>query len=686
MGEAKGARTMASRTGRGYNHSLKDKPRASTGQNHQAMTGQKHTRRYYLNDIPLDEAVQRFHAALEQVGGLNLAHAEIVPLDQAQGRVTAEPVWAKVSSPHYDSAAMDGVAVRARDTVGATETSPLRLKLGDQAVWVDTGDPIPPGFDAVIMLEVVHEAGESTIEIQSPVAPYQHVRPLGEDIVATELLLPENHRLRPADLGACAAAGFTELSVRRRPSVAIIPTGTELVPAGSTLKPGDILESNSLVLGAMVDEWGGHAKRWQVVPDDYDRLKATILEAAQRSDIVVVNAGSSAGSHDYTARLVEELGQLLVHGVAVRPGHPVVLGIVDQKPVLGIPGFPVSAMLTCELFVKPLIERKLGVQTPPRHRITATNTRKVLSPMGEDEFLRVRLGRVGGKMVATPIQRGAGVIMSMVRADGLVLIPRFSEGLDAGEEVSVDLLRPAQEIEGNIVAIGSHDLTLDLLANHIHRRNPQLSLSSSNVGSLGGLMALSRGEAHLAGSHLLDEETGEYNVPFVRRYLKGHDVVLVNLVQRVQGLMVPKGNPKGVASLEDLARDDVTFINRQRGSGTRILLDYKLEQLDISPEKINGYDREEYTHLAVAAAVEGGRADVGLGILSAARAIGLDFVPLLTEQYDLVIPKDFYESDLLQPLLSLIRSQEFRREVDALGGYDTATMGKVVAEISSDLP
>ena len=648
------------------------------------MTGQKHGRRYYLNDIPLEQAIQRFHDALQQVGGLTPAPPETVPLDQAYSRVTAQTLWAKVSSPHYDSAAMDGVAVRARDTLGATETSPLRLKLGQQALWVDTGDPMSPGFDAVIMLEVLHEVDKSTIEIHSPVAPYQYVRPLGEDIVATELLLPENHRLRPVDLGACAAAGLTELSVRRRPTVAVIPTGTELVPAGSPLKPGDIPESNSLVLAGMIDEWGGQAHRWQAVPDDYDRLKATLMEAVHQSDIVVLNAGSSAGSQDYTARLVEELGQLLVHGVAVRPGHPVVLGLIDKKPVLGIPGYPVSAVITCELFVKPLIESKLGVQAPGRQRIAATITRKVLSPMGEDEFLRVRLGRVADKLVATPIQRGAGVIMSMVRADGLVLVPRFSEGLDAGQQVTVDLLRPPEEIEGTIVAIGSHDLTLDLLASHLHRRNPGISLSSSNVGSLGGLMALSRGEAHLAGSHLLDEETGQYNLPFVRRYLKGRDVVLVNLVQRVQGLMVPKGNPKGVSSLEDLGRDDITFINRQRGSGTRILLDYKLKQLDISLEKINGYDREEYTHLAVAAAVEGGRADVGLGILSAARALDLDFVPLLTERYDLVIPKEFYETDLLQPIMPLIRSQEFRQEVDALGGYDTATMGEVVAEISSD--
>ena len=650
------------------------------------MRGQerKHGRRYYLSDVPMEEATALFHAALERVDALQPSEPETVPLDGCRGRVTAEPVWAKISAPHYDSAAMDGVAVRARDTVGATETSPTRLDLEEQAVWVDTGEPLPPGFDAVIMVEVVDEVDESTIEIRSPVPPYHHVRRLGEDIVATELVLPENHRLRPVDLAACAAAGLTELPVRRRPRVAVIPTGTELVPAGSPVKPGEIIEFNTLMLAGMIEEWGGMASRHRPVPDDYDLLKDSIQKALEEHDIVLVNAGSSAGSKDFTARLVEELGQLLVHGTAIRPGHPVVLGHVGDKPVLGIPGYPVSAALTCEIFVKPLLEKKLGVRTPPRPHIRSTITRKILSPMGEDEFLRVRLGRVGEKMVATPIQRGAGVIMSMVRADGLVTIPRFSEGLGAGEEVDVELLRPVEDIEATIVAIGSHDLTLDLLANRIHGLDPGLSLASSNVGSLGGLIALTRGEAHLAGSHLLDEATGEYNLSFIRRYMKGRDVVVVNLVHRKQGLIVPAGNPKDVSSLEDLGRDRITFINRQRGSGTRMLLDYKLNGLGISTDRIDGYGREEYTHLAVAAAVAGGTADVGLGILSAARAMELDFVPLLTEQYDLVIPSEHYESDLLQPLLSLIRTGEFRSEVDELGGYDTSTMGEVVARLSGD--
>ena len=641
-------------------------------------------RRYYLNDVPLDEAVRKFRTALQDAGALGPSPAETVAIDAANGRVTAEPVWAKASSPHYDAAAMDGVAVRAADTVGATETSPVRLMVGSQAAWVDTGDPVPHGFDSVIMIEVVHRVDETTIEVQSPVAPYQYVRRLGEDIVATELVLPQNHVLRPQDLAACAAAGLSSVQVRRPAAVSIIPTGAELVPPGTSPGPGGIIDTNGIMLAAMVAEWGASADRREPVPDDRERLKATVQDALRCSDIVVVNAGSSAGSEDYTAAVVEDLGTLLVHGVAVRPGHPVVLGLIDSKPVLGIPGYPVSAALTCELFVKPLIERMLGQPARKRERTKATMARKVSSPVGEDEYLRVGLGVIGEKMVATPMQRGAGVIMSLVRADGLVVVPRFSEGVDAGGEVDVELLRPAEQIEGTIVATGSHDLTLDLLSGMLSSLGPERRLASNNVGSLGGLLALSRDEAHLAGCHLLDPETGEYNIPFVRRYLKGRCVVVLSLVHRVQGLIVPPGNPKSVSTLDDLVREGIKYVNRQRGSGTRVLLDHMLKRGGIHSQGISGYEREEYTHLAVANAVAAGKADVGLGILSAARAMEMDFVPLLKERYDLVIPVELYEGELLAPLLTIIRSDGFKAQVEALGGYDTSGTGEIVAELGSD--
>jgi len=650
--------------------------------------------RIYLHDIPLDEAWSRFIRALEGAGRWDPLPGEVVPVAEALGRVTAEPVWARVSSPGYHASAMDGYAVRAVDTYGASETAPVRLacvpRLGTlpdvprPAAYVDTGDPLPAWADAVIMREHAQPLGDEAVEIMAPVAPWQHVRPLGEDMVATELVLPANHALLPVDLGAVAGAGHTAVSVRRRPRVAVIPTGTELVTveqaAAAGVRPGDIIEYNSLVLAAQVAQWGGAATRHAIVPDDFALIKAALQEAAAGHDLVLLNAGSSAGSEDYTARAVEELGELLVHGVAVRPGHPVILGMVGGTPVIGVPGYPVSAALTGEIFVEPLLARWRGQPPLEKPSIAATITRKLLSPMGEDEWVRVTVGQVGDRVVAAPLSRGAGVITSLVRADGIVRIPRFSEGVDAGQAVTVELYRAPAEIARTLVAIGSHDLTLDLLAQHLAERHPGMRLSSAHAGSLGGLIALRRGEAHLAGAHLLDETTGGYNWSYVRQYLPDLPVALITLVQRDQGLMVPPGNPQGLAGLADLARPDVSIINRQRGAGTRLLLDYRLRQLGIVPESVRGYAREEYTHLAVAAAVASGVATCGLGIRAAARALGLDFVPLEKERYDLVIPLAYLDTGPLQKLLGLLADARFRDAVAALPGYDVTLMGVRVQE------
>jgi putative molybdopterin biosynthesis protein len=620
---------------------------------------------------------------------------EAVPLDEALGRITAEPVWALLSSPGYHASAMDGYAVRSSDTVGATETSPLRLALGKDgpASYVDTGDPLPAWADAVIMIEQTQlcdaAGGESAIEIQAGVAPWTAVRPMGEDMVATELVLPANHLLTPVDLGALAGSGHTDVMVRRKPKVAIIPTGTELVTVEQArehgIKPGDIIEYNSLVLASQVREWGGIPTRYPIVRDDFELIKKTVSEAAAGHDLVLVNAGSSAGSEDFTSSIVEKLGTLLVHGVAIRPGHPVILGMVNAAgtsggvPVIGTPGYPVSCALTGEIFVETILARWRG--QPPRRKpeLKAAVTRKLLSPMGEDEWVRVTVGRVGDRTVAAPLSRGAGVITSLVRADGIVRIPRFSEGVDAGQEVTVELYRPPSAIEQTIVHIGSHDLCLDLLAQHLAESGRHFK--SANAGSLGGLLALQRGEAHLAGTHLLDPATGGYNSSYVRQYLPSEPVVLVTLVHREQGLIVAPGNPEGITGFEDLSRAGVRFVNRQRGSGTRILLDYHLNRLGIKPGEIQGYRREEFTHLAVAVAVRSGAAHCGLGIAAAARALELDFIPLEKERYDLVIPVRHYGSELLRPLLDLLRGEEFRRVIGELPGYDATGMGTVVEEI-----
>jgi putative molybdopterin biosynthesis protein len=453
------------------------------------------------------------------------------------------------------------------------------------------------------------------------------------------------------------------------------------VEPGTKLKVGDIIEFNASVMGGLVTEWGGEFVRHPIVPDETERLKEALSSALAGSDLVVINAGASTGSEDYTADIIGALGEVLLHGVNIKPGKPVLLGWAEGTPVLGVPGYPVSAYVTFSLFARPLVMKWQGLEDEgPRH-VTATLSRQVASTLGQEEFVRVKVGKVGGTLIASPLGRGAGLIMSLARADGFLRIPAMSEGVGAGSEVQVELLRPAEDIEKTLVSIGSHDNALDILANAMKKRYPAISLSSAHVGSLGGLMALKRGEAHLAPSHLLDEETGEYNVPFVRRLLPEKPVALVNLVYRDQGLMVLRGNPRGITTFRDLMRDDVTFINRQAGAGTRLLLDKCLKEQGIDPQRINGYEKEEYTHMTVASAVLTGVADAGLGVLSAARALGLDFVPVAKERYDLVIPKEMMETEMVRALLHIIREdEEFREAVMALGGYDVSDMGKVMWE------
>ena len=650
----------------------------------------------YLHDIPLSEAQARLRQALQDADLWRVLGTEIIPLDEnALGRVTSEPIWARISSPHYHSSAMDGFAVRSLATNEALPSRPVTLQIGAEAQYMDTGDPLPDWANAVIPIENVESLDEhgkitkdirrpGSIRIRASVPPWSHVRPLGEDIVATQLVLPAGHTLRPVDLGAIAASGYQEINVARKPKVAILPTGTELVPIGSQLEPGDILEYNSLVIAAKVKAMGGEATRFPIIKDDFDLICLSVEEAAREHDLVLLNAGSSAGAEDFSARVVEKLGQLLVHGVAVRPGHPVILGMIasDQSnnmvPIIGVPGYPVSAALTVDIFAEPIIAKWLGRRPNELQIETATLTRKIVSPPGDDDYVRVAVGKVGDRLLAAPLSRGAGVITSLVQADGLAIIPRGAQGMDAGEKLKIHLYRSRAEIERTILCIGSHDLTLDLLAQFLAEKDRRLA--SANVGSQGGLIALRRGEAHLAGSHLLDPNTGEYNISYIRQYMPNIPVKVIALVGREQGLLVKKGNPKGVKGLEDLHKPEIQFLNRQRGAGTRVLLDYHLNLLGIAPESIVGYSQEEYTHLGVAAAIASGRADCGLGIAAAAQALDLDFIPLFQERYDLVIPKEHADSHLLAPLFGLLTDRGFREAVSQLTGYNVSVMGSVILE------
>ncbi|MCI9598295.1 MAG: molybdopterin biosynthesis protein [Firmicutes bacterium] len=630
-------------------------------------------RNLYLETKPVDEAAALYLAALQRV--INIQY-ETIPVAKSLNRVTRHAVHAKYCSPLFNASAMDGIAVISERTKNVSETDPVLLKEETDYVVVDTGDPIHPPYDAVIMAEDLVETEEGVLIIASA-APWQHVRPIGEDIVAGEMILPSSHKIRPIDVGVLLSAGITEVEVVKRPEAAIFPTGTEIIEPEQEPEDGSIIESNSRMFENMVVEAGGIAHRFPPIIDDYEKIKTSIAEAVETFDMVIVNAGSSAGTEDYTVHVLRELGEVLVHGVAIKPGKPVILAIVKGKPVIGLPGYPVSAYIGFENFVEPVLS--LMCQTPAKRRETVTTyvSKRLVSSLKHKEYVRVKVGKVGDKMVAAPLARGAGAAMSLVRADGFCVIEQNSEGVEAGQPVQVELYREKSQVENTVVIIGSHDLILDVAADMMPDRHKGMFVSSTHVGSMGGLMALKRKEAHLAPIHLLDEETGEYNISYMKRLFGSGKMALIKGVGRTQGILVKKGNPLGIQDIRDLARLECRYVNRQRGAGTRVLFDYKLKQLDIDPERINGYDREAATHMAVAAAVGSDGADAGMGILSAAKAMDLDFIPVGPEEYDFAIPQEYLELPHIQAFLDILGSDEFHQRLDELGGYTYERAGEV---------
>jgi len=608
---------------------------------------------------------------------------EMISVPDAVGRVLSEPVTAVISSPNFHLSAMDGIAVKAANTFGASETRPKELVIDKDAFYVNTGHVMPENTNAVIMIEHVNDLGQGLVEIEAPTFPWQNVRKVGEDIVATELLFPHNHVITPYCVGALLSGGIFAVPVSKKPKILIIPTGSELVDWRETsledLKPGQVLETNSFVLGKLIESCGGTFTRHDMLTDDPKKLKRATLDAVNGDfNMVLTVGGSSAGSEDYTRNVIDDLGHVMVHGVTIMPGKPVIIGAIKDKPIFGIPGYPVSAIVVFEQFVAPLISMMLGQPAKERPWVQVKPTRKIASRLGLEEFIRVKLGSVGNEIVATPLPRGAGCITTLTEADGIIRVPNNIEGINPHEPVTAELLRPLSSINNTIVVVGSHDNTLDILADQIRTGHGDLTLSSSHVGSMGGLMAIKKGVCHLAGSHLLDTEDGTYNISYLKKYLPDVGVKIVNLVFRDQGLIVPPGNPKSINGIEDLSRDDIIFINRQAGSGTRILFDYRLKQIGIDPSNVSGYENEEFTHMSVAVAVLSGAVDVALGIYAAAKALNLDFIPVVTEQYDLIIPEIFYESENIQILLETINSPEFKKRVQALGGYSTKKTGQII--------
>ena len=659
-------------------------------------------RNLYLQTIPVEEAREKYLSAVSQIVDVKY---ETIDVTQSLDRVTAKAVYARYSSPLFNASAMDGIAVNAADTSAATETNPVILK-EDQYVVVDTGDPIHPPCDAVIMAEDIVETDEG-VKIIASAHSWQHIRPIGEDIVAGEMILPSSHKIRPIDIGVLLSAGILKIDVVKKPEVAIFPTGTEIIEPDAEIEDGSIIESNSRMFENMVNVAGGIGHRFPPIIDDYQQIRDQVSAAVDTHDMVIVNAGSSAGTEDFTVHVLRELGEVLVHGVAVKPGKPVILAIVRGKPVIGLPGYPVSAYIGFENFVTPIIQMMAKRTEKLTETVEAHISKRLVSSLKHKEYVRVKVGKVGDKFVAAPLARGAGAAMSLVRADGFCVIEQSSEGVEAGEKVNIDLYRSRNEIENTVVIIGSHDLILDVIADIMPNKYRNMFVSSTHVGSMGGLMALRRGEAHMAPIHLLDEATGEYNVSYIKKMFK-EPMALIKGVHRIQGIMVKKGNPLGIKGIADLAtpcdacgvdtygtdvtdaesgtvgtagnaaKSTIRYVNRQRGAGTRVLFDYRLKQENIDPSSITGYDREMATHMAVAAAVASDGADAGMGVLSAAKAMDLDFIEVGPEEYDFAIPAEYLELPHIKAFIEILQSSEFRDRIEELGGYSAENAGKII--------
>ncbi len=630
-------------------------------------------RKIYLKKMDLEDGLEEFMEVLESEGFFEV-ESEIIETVDALGRITAKAIHARRSVPHYTSAAMDGIALRSESSYGASETSPKILRKGEDFVFVNTGDPIPAGFDAVLMIEKVKVLNDDEVMIFEPVFPGNDLRPIGEDVAAGEMILTRYRRIEHHDIPLLLAAGVFEIEVLKKLRAAVIPTGDEIVPPFEAIRSGAIPETNGPMTTAFLKEMNVEATLVDVVKDDPELIRKAIESAVEKSDIVFTIAGSSAGSKDYTYRVLEDIGKVVVHGMNIKPGKPVILAVVYGKPVIGLPGFPVSLEIVLQNVVKPLILRKYRTVEKIPRTVKAVSSVRMTSSISEKEYIRGTVGKVRGRVVFSPLKRGAANLVSLTRHDAMLIVEKGKMVVDEDEEVEV--LFRGGDLERKILVVGSHDVLIDILADLLKERDYRIQLSSSSVGSMGAIIAVSRGYAHMGGTHLLDPETGEYNIPYIERVTK--DYILVNMSFRIQGLIVQKGNPKGIKGLEDLVREDVRFVNRQKASGTRVLLDHMLKKMGIDPSSIKGYESEEISHMNLAVKIKEGLADVGMGIESVARILDLDFIPLAKERYDLIVEKSFAESDLFKAVLDVLRSEDFKRAAEEIGGYDLSMSGRVM--------
>jgi putative molybdopterin biosynthesis protein len=641
----------------------------------------------FLDVIDRDEAERRFRAVLD----LHPLEAEKIPLAEALGRVLAEDVVAPLDVPSFDRANVDGFAVHAEDTFGASEDRPLKLRLNAEVVTtgiepratvqrgsatsIATGAVVPRGADAVVMIEYT-DVKDGMLVLRRPVSPGANITFAGTDIGRGETVLRRGELLTSRETGVLAALGLANISVVRRPRVAIISTGDELIPPGGSMRPGLVFDSNATILADAVRELGGEPVSLGIVPDDRAALGAALRRALE-CDVVLLSGGTSKGAGDLSYRVVGELGKpgIVAHGVALKPGKPLCLAAVAVEgrrtvAVVILPGFPTSAIFTFREFVAPVIRRLAGGREVAGVTVPARLPLRVNSERGRTEYLLVGLvaageGREGTDLAAYPMGKGSGSVTTFSRADGFVVIPRQREYLEAGEAVSVHLLSEGVQ-PGDLVVIGSHCVGLDYLLGRLQDEGWRSKFLA--VGSTGGLAAARRGECDLAGVHLLDPNTNTYNRPYL-----GDDLLLVPGYGRLQGIVYRKGDArfeaKGVSEAVAGALADSACIlaNRNRGSGTRVLVDQLL-----AAARPAGYLTEARSHNAVAAAVAQGRADWGVAIATVAAEAALGFLPLQEEQYDFVVPRSRWDRPAVRAFRDLLARHDTRAAL-ADRGFRPAT-------------
>ena len=615
----------------------------------------------------------------KEFGGPAEKKTEKKNISDVLGCILTEDITAHRNVPHYAASAVDGYAVDASSTIGASQATPVSMK-PSQYRWMNTGTDVPHWANAVLMVEDSSMVGDDLLIFRS-LTPSANVRPLGEDVMAGQIIAREGDPVTPALISLFLCAGIEKVPVFKKPRTLYIPTGDEVIPRGKWLsdpkpKSGTVAESNSLFIEASFREWGFDVDVSPVVPDDPALLKEKVSYGVDNYDVVLVGAGSAKGRRDHTLEVFEALGKVIFRWIRMKPGRPAMAAEIMGKPVICLPGFPMSTTVVLWSIVYPLLNFLSARDEDPDHMIKEalgcreTWKTKLLvqhsSPAGIEEWLRVKTARVGETTYSWALTSGASVLWALAEADGMALLPASALECEKGTDVTVWMKRKV-DLDRRILFQGSDDPAIQLLVTPIRRRGGDLV--SRAVGSMGGLAALSRGECHMAAAHLLDDTDGTYNDSFIERFADGSKWERILVFYRTQGIIVQKGNPKKINTFKDLCAGDNVFSNRQPGAGTRVLFDHLLKKTGRSPSEIKGYEQQCTTHMEAANRVYTGLADATLGIKSAADALGLDFIPLAEEPYELVIPSVYMEHPAVKALIDSLGDREWRETVEAMGGY-----------------